>query len=412
MNSNGSQYLRRLYSDNAGSDGSQPGNTLIMKSDRVLYLLEKFREHTLNDAEWEELERWYQSLDLSQETSLRQSGDVLQAEEMLREFRERYLIPQAAPVKRLWSWRWVAAAMVTGLLFSAAYFLFPGKGSKSTVTATDPQQKRFGNDVNPGKHRAMLTLANGERVPLDSVHGLIPGHADIKASNRGGLLAYHTPNAASASEMVFNTVSTARGETYAVRLSDGTQVWLNSGSSIRFPVPFSKDERLVTITGEVYFEVAQDASRPFRVKKPNDDFTVNVLGTHFDVNTYDDEETLNVSLLEGSVRVNRGGHVALLKPGQQARLSGGNIKVMDDVDMERVTAWKDGLFYFKDADIREIMRQAARWYDIEVEYQGTPSTEGYNGRVSKDTKLSELLKVLELTNVRFIIEGKKITVIY
>jgi hypothetical protein len=294
------------------------------------------------------------------------------------------------------------------------YFFRNNIGSKNLadLTAKDSQMKRFRNDVEPGKHKATLILANGQQVVLDSTHGVIAGQNDIHVQNKGGLLSYDVRHTGSAANPEYNIVSTAKGETYSVRLSDGTMVWLNSGSSLRFPVVFSGRQRTVEISGEAYFEVTKDVNRPFRVKGLNDDFETEVLGTAFNVNSYSDEATLKVTLLEGSVRVRKKDQSVLLKSGQQARLTASSVTVENDVDTERVMAWKKGIFDFRNANIQEIMRQAARWYDIDVEYKGKPSAERYIGKVSMDTRLSELLKILELTDVRFIIYGKKITVIY
>jgi ferric-dicitrate binding protein FerR (iron transport regulator) len=190
-------------------------------------------------------------------------------------------------------------------------------------------------------------------------------------------------------------------------LSDGSKVWLNAGSSVRFPVAFTGNERKVSITGEAYFEVAHDARKPFIVKDINRNAEVQVFGTHFNVNAYDDEPTINVTLLEGSVKVNN----TMIKPGQQAQVGNG-VKVASNVDFDEVMAWKNGRFQFEGAGIEEVMRQVARWYDVEVIYENKPLNQHFRGGISREVEASKLFKMLEMTEaVHFRIEGKKVYVI-
>jgi transmembrane sensor len=383
-----------------------------MNSEHLLYLLERFRDHTISNTEQHELDDWYQSLDAFEKSFEEWITEHPEVEEAaILEFRNQYLqAPKPALVRTMKRWKWIAAAAaVIVLLVSATYFISLSTAAPK-LTAGDSREKRFMNDVEPGKHKALLTLANGKKVVLDQTNGIIAENDHIDILNQGGELRYGTGNSP-VDGLTYNTVATARGESYSIRLSDDTKVWLNSGSSIRFPALFPSNGRSVTITGEAYFEVAKDASRPFRVRRPNDDFETEVLGTQFNIKAYDDEDALRVTLLEGSVRVHKNNKEVLLIPGQQAQLTGTSVKVKDGIDMEQVMAWKNGLFYFRNTSIQEIMREAARWYDVDIEYQGKPSTDGFNGRLTRDTKLSELLKVLELNDVRFIVEGRKIRVV-
>jgi ferric-dicitrate binding protein FerR (iron transport regulator) len=192
-------------------------------------------------------------------------------------------------------------------------------------------------------------------------------------------------------------------------LSDGSKVWLNAGSSVRFPVAFTGNERKVSITGEAYFEVARDAYKPFIVKDINRNAEVQVLGTHFNVNTYDDEPVMKVTLLEGAVKVIKGISTRLLKPGQQAQV-GSDVKVITGIDTEEVMAWKNGRFQFKKASLQEVMRQVARWYDVEIVYEGKIIPQEFGGKMQRDLKLSEVLEGLAKSQVHFRIEKKKVVV--
>ncbi len=194
-------------------------------------------------------------------------------------------------------------------------------------------------------------------------------------------------------------------------LNDGSKVWLNAGSSITYPVAFVGDERKVTITGEAYFEVAKNAGMPFRVKI-NESTEIEVLGTHFNVNAYADEASINTTLVEGSVRVTANKKVQLLSPGQQAQVNANAINLIKDADVAQVLAWKDGLFSFKDADLPTVMRQLARWYDVEVQYEGAIPEKEFNGKIGKTLTLNQVLRVLTKTHVNYRIEnGNKITII-
>ena len=191
-------------------------------------------------------------------------------------------------------------------------------------------------------------------------------------------------------------------------LEDGTKVWLNAGSSLTYPVAFIGNERKVSITGEAYFEVAKNKFKPFTVSR--DKMQIEVLGTHFNVNTYGDEDFIKVTLLEGSVKVNNGNKSGLLKPGQQAKLNENIINVHSNVNVDQVMAWKNGYFSFDKASATEVMHEIARWYNIQVAYEGEMPTEQFGGELRRNSKLSSVLKILEKSGVNFRIEGRKVTV--
>lgn len=300
--------------------------------------------------------------------------------------------------------RYAAAALL--LIFmgiGAYYYLKPVK--KTAMLATR-------KDIAPGGNKAVLTLSNGRQIALNNVHnGNLAqqgGTAVHKTAN--GLVAYRTSpqprNPGPDAITDFNTVTTPRGGQYQVILPDGTKAWLNSLSSIHFPVAFTGRERNVETTGEVYFEVAKDKLKPFRVSTAGQ--TVTVLGTHFNIMAYPDETEIITTLLEGAVRIAKGGQNKILKPGEQA-LVNQNIKVAS-ADTEDAIAWKNGLTAFTDADLKTIMRKVSRWYDIDVEYQGQISDRTFTGAISRKSNLSALLKILALNHVQFSVKDKKLIV--
>jgi ferric-dicitrate binding protein FerR (iron transport regulator) len=264
--------------------------------------------------------------------------------------------------------------------------------------------------VVPGKDRAILTLADGSVIDLDSAGaGRLAQQGNTGIRIRSGKIIY-VPGKAGKAEIVYNTVATPRGGQYQVVLPDGTKAWLNATSSIKFPVAFAGNSRTVELSGEVYLEVARDPARPFIAKVK--DVEVEVLGTHFNVMAYGEEEKIATTLLEGSINVSKGGEKHSVAPGQQAVWKkDGDFHLNNDVDMEEVVAWKNGKFHFNNADIRTIMRQIARWYDVDVEYENVAAETRLGGVVSRKEDIRQLLDYFEMAGkVRFRVEGKKIIV--
>jgi ferric-dicitrate binding protein FerR (iron transport regulator) len=301
-----------------------------------------------------------------------------------------------------------AAASVIGLLLVSTFLLFNINASNGTVKAKVNEQ-RFKNDVLPGSDKATLTLADGSTVILDEAqNGTLAQQGSSKIIKVGGKLMYDPTNKNS-KEVVYNTISTPNGGQYQLELPDGSLVWLNATSSIHFPTSFGGKERRVEITGEAYFEVAKNRDMPFVVSVNGAE--VQVLGTHFNVNAYSDEDNVKTTLLEGSVKFVHGVNAEMLKPGQQSQLaSNGLIKVVNNVDVDGVVAWKNGMFDFENAGIETVMRQLSRWYDVEIEYKGK-TDDLFIAEMRRNIKLSDALKALELTGkVKFEIEGKKIMV--
>jgi len=275
------------------------------------------------------------------------------------------------------------------------------------------------NDVKPGQFKAKLTLADGSEVVLDSLsNNRLVQQGSTTVYTKNGRLIYQ-PKAEGKNEVLYNTLTTAKGQTYSMMLPDGSKVWLNAQSSIRYPVNFSGDVREVEMTGEVYFEVKPSIAYlanqkikklPFAVKASG--LRVEVLGTHFNINAYQDDESLRTTLLEGKVKVTKGSSLAVLDPGQQAiaKTDENTIKVVSNVDVDQAVAWKNGLFQFNQTDLKTVMRQIERWYDVQVVYSGAVPNDTYEGKIRMNSDLSQVLSALEKTQTHFKIEGKKIIV--
>ena len=307
------------------------------------------------------------------------------------------------PLKRI-----AIAASVIGLLLISVFLLNDKIGKKETAKV-ETNHQRFKDDVSPGGDKATLILADGSTIVLDETqNGTIAQQGNSKIIKLDGKLSYDPTNKNSR-EIVYNTISTPKGGQYQLELPDGSQVWLNATSSIHFPTSFTGTERRIEITGEAYFEIAKNPNMPFIVTVSNSE--VQVLGTHFNINAYNDEDNVKTTLLEGSVRFVNDGSINILKPGQQAQLTKeGTTKVVSDVNVDNVVAWKNGMFDFENASIETVMRQLSRWYDVEIEYKGK-TDDLFIAEMRRNIKLSDALKALELTGkVKFDIQDKKIIV--
>ena len=318
------------------------------------------------------------------------------------------------------SWvRYGAAALVVGLLGTAAYFLI-----SSPAHHVIAKEALAPADVSPGGNKAILTLANGSRIALDSAAtGILANQGNTTVVKQaGGGLAYQslgtsrnkylkgTPGLPATAAVLYNTLTVPRGGQYRLTLPDGSEVWLNAASSLRYPTAFTGGERRVEITGEAYFKIAIDASAPFIATAGG--MEVQVLGTQFDINAYEDEPFVRTTLVQGSVRVGGAGSHLTLAPGEQVRLAGGgSLRVIRDADVDAEIAWKEGQFTFEETGLREIMKQAARWYNVEVEYEGEVEDRTFTADVSRNRSLSALLKALEATSdLHFRIDGQKLIV--
>jgi len=311
--------------------------------------------------------------------------------------------------------RWMMAAAVV-LLLGVGVWLLAGRHASSGIASSPAIKEIKPIDVPaPNGNNAILTLADGSTVVLDSAKNgelVRQGDAQVSKSNAGRLIYNaigHMPSA-----IVYNTVSTRRGGQFQIVLPDGSKVWLNTVSSLRFPTAFTGTERVVELKGEAYFEVAKNAALPFVVHvgtREDKGMDVRVLGTQFDVMAYDNEAEIRTTLLEGAVNVIKGDKSKVLAPGQQAKLDKqGGLTLDANADVELATAWKNGFTSFRSADIRSIMRQVERWYDIDVVYEGNVPDRTFSGGISRDANLSDLIRLLEVSKIHFKVEGRKLIV--
>jgi transmembrane sensor len=305
-------------------------------------------------------------------------------------------------------YRYAAAAVLLIVAGFATYFLISRQSKPQTVSYNN---KPVATDVLPGSNGAVLTLANGQQLLLDSLgNGVVATQGKTNISVQNGQLVYDVQELGP--ELFYNTMTTPKGRQFQLQLPDGSKVWLNAASSITYPVAFIGKERLVKVTGEAYFEVAKNKEKPFIVDvdgKAN----VQALGTSFNINAYEDEPDVKTTLLEGKVKMwpLNNGQSAMLKPGEQVSLSQTSQLFQPiPVQTEEVMAWKNGRFEFNGNSIQSVMRQLSRWYDVDVVYEGRIPEDNFMGAIARQEKLSQVLKMLELTNViKFKIQKKTAT---
>lgn len=319
---------------------------------------------------------------------------------------------QFKPAARVVAWkrmaRWsVAAALLAGIVLLYRW----QQGSKEvTPEMVASGTAKFKNDVLPGSNKAVLQLANGQTMSLnDSSTNPITEEDGTKIAQQTGQLVYNNGAAdKGGEEMLFNTLSTPRAGQYQLTLPDGTKVWLNASSAIRFPLRFSSKERLVELTGEGYFEVAKN-SAPFRVMVNG--MEVAVLGTHFNITAYNG--VTKTTLTEGAVKIRLADKRSWqLAPGQQAVVKQDAVQVAY-ADVEKAIAWKEGVFYFKDDDFEDIMEQIARWYDLDIQIKGKIPGKRISGNINREARLSQVLEMLNfVSGATFSIDGKKVTAVF
>ncbi|RYU91591.1 FecR family protein [Mucilaginibacter terrigena] len=390
---------------------------------RLRYLFDRYYSKTATPQERDELFAAINAGASDEELSLliRQAWDDLKPDTRLFSTDKTSAIlknilgadENGKPVKKrgniiLWT-KIATAAIVLFFVGIGFHKLMRQQNTVQHITKTKP----ILHDAQPGGNKAVLTLANGKTIILDNAqNGTLAklGGTSIKKTANGQLI-YDVSALADANTVPsINTITTPRGGQYQVVLPDGTKVWLNSASSLSFPTRFTGTTRQVEITGEAYFEVTKNAAMPFRVK--TNKAQIEVLGTHFNVMAYDDESTMKTTLLEGAVNITAGTFSARLRPGQQAQIkASGQSKVVDDIDVDDETAWKNGIFQFREVHIDAILRQAARWYDVDVTYSGKIPDKVFTGRLSRNVKASVLLDILKYTGINLKIEGKKIIVL-
>ena len=308
------------------------------------------------------------------------------------------------------NWYKYAAAAIILIAFSVGFYFYTSVKEQHFV-----KDSYAGKDIAPGSNKAILTLADGSKISLtDAVDGQLATQSGIVITKAAdGQLVYTVNDAQSnnSGALAYNTITTPRGGQHIINLPDGTRVWLNSESSVKFPVSFTNlKERKVELIGEAYFEVSPNKSQPFSVR--SNEQIVKVFGTHFNVMAYSNERNMETTLLEGKVSVKSGAKETFIKPGQQVQLKAGEMNVLNNADVDAVVAWKNQVFQFDNTDIDKVLRQIERWYDVDVTYSGTRTDVSFTGVIPRNVNVSRILKALEQTcGLKFEIEGQKIKVI-
>ncbi len=394
-----------------------PYNDMDKAAYRTAYLIAGFIRNTLSEKEHDELDSWVNESDhnmklfedLTDETNITANlewMDKVQTEQSYQAMQEKGAFKATSP--KIYDRRiWLAAASVIVLLgvFFVYRYTASKPGSVEDIVTTDTTL------LKPGGNRATLTLADGKVIDLTYAKtGAIESDSGSHVNKTAeGELVYAKDSGVS-NTASFHTLSTPAGGQYQVTLPDGTKVWLNAASTIKYPPAFSGNERKVIITGEAYFEVAKNERKPFRVLMP-DSTAVIVTGTHFNINAYQNEKMQQVTLLEGSVTVSNAVNVTKLEPGTQASIKNKDITKEKVLDTEEITGWKDGLFVFHDAPIESIMMQLERWYDAKIIYQANIK-QLFNATILRKEPLAKVLKLLELNGyVHFKTENNTIYVL-
>jgi transmembrane sensor len=382
-----------------------------MKNKEARTLLEKYKSGALSAEEEAQLDSWYRQE--SKSKSRRVDKDAIQ--------RQLDAIWTGLPVNKkpgatIYIWiRSLVAAMIL-ISFSTGLYFYINNHNKTDLTYSINYPKQ---NIVPGRNKAILILSNGSKIDLDAAAtGTMVKQAGLTITKtQAGQLSYHVSDANSKKIQeapAYNTIETPRGGQYEINLSDGTKVWLNSASSLRYPTRFVSNERRVELTGEGYFEVAHNKISPFKVITGKQE--IEVLGTHFNVNAYTDENAVKTTLLEGSVKITvrptdqSKQQSDILKPGQQSSFNNKGL-VIENGDIENAVAWKNGYFNFNE-DIESIMRKLSRWYDIEVVYQIEKDPDLlFGGKIDRSKSINSVLNIIEATGkFHFKIEGRRVTV--
>ncbi|MBN9385879.1 MAG: FecR domain-containing protein [Chitinophagaceae bacterium] len=380
-----------------------------MDQEEYLKLAEKYMSGGCTPEEEALLKAYEDHIRLSDEDWDPAGGEPGEIYNELKSRLDNSVSRDVRPVRSVYFWMKIAAVL---LIFLGANVLI-----KKMVSVRPARQETFSKppvaSIVPGGNNAYLTLSDGVKIPLnDRQNGTVTTEQGINIDKtRDGLLVYHAGegNEATGSNH-YNTITTPAGGQYQVVLSDSTRVWLNAGSSLKFPVLFDQQSRQVEVTGEAYFEVSGDKKRPFIVK--TDKSEIVVLGTHFNVSAYQDDPVTTTTLLEGAVNVKHGAVSAILKPGQKSSVTADDPRItVEKADIQAAVAWKNGLFIFRDENIVSVMKKVARWYNVEVDYRGDVKNKSFGGTVSRFQNITEFLDILELAGeIQYKIEGRKVII--
>lgn len=371
-----------------------------MENKRAKQLIKKYLDGTCTAEEKAIVESWYLKESVNKESAT-DNTNFFDIESEIWNKLEKNKKPKKMGL--IW---YGAAAAVVALITIAVYF------SYNMANNDDHQFVKYKNEILPGSNKAILTLSDGSKIDLNnSDYGVLAKDAGVNIRKTAdGQLAYDIIAQSLSSEISYNTIETPKGGQYQVNLPDGTKVWLNALSSLKFPTAFSAKERIVEVTGEVYFEVASNKEKPFKVN--TDSQTIEVLGTHFNINSYSDEALVKTSLVEGSVKVSSFGKTIIMKPGDQAISNKvDNRLAVERTNVDDAIAWKNGYFQFNNENIESVMKKISRWYDVEIIYQKGFVNQQFVGTISKYEDVSKVLRMLELTGVvHFKQDGRRIVI--
>lgn len=401
-------------------------------SERIAGLILKYYREDLDDAEYQELMIWYNLSDENRQFFDRFSDSDLMKNKIkkLRQFHDTYKKPGwekilaaiavedptilSVPPRQIKWMRYLLAASLTGVLIAGAWIYVKHQSvSKTNI----PSQIASNNktDLAPGGNKAILTLAGGQQLILDQAQeGQLATQGATKITKlKKGILSYSINSdeapGKTKEEISYNTLTVPKGGIYQVVLPDHSTVYLNSASSLRYPTSFNPlNSRTVELSGEAFFDIKKDPARPFQVLVNG--VTVNVLGTSFNINAYPDEPTIGTTLLEGAVSVKAKGTSLTLKPGQQAQIKDQEVKCIQHADVEAAMAWKNGHFHFDQAPIQSVMRQLARWYDVEIFYKGNVTNHLFSGDIQRNLSFAQVADILS-DHVHFTVKKKVVTVV-
>ena len=398
-----------------------------MQSDQIERFLQKFNCGTYTEAEHLQFIDWLKTATMEEVEAIAEAYKILNEGNMVKTLPSNNLVEniekaldqyelgvqkKMRPGKLIQLhkyWKVAAAAVIIIFVLAGANFIFNIQFQQPIVKAATKHILK--NDAAPGGNKAILTLSNGAYIILDSAaNGMLIQQGNTKIMKLdSGQLAYNLSNE-KPGEVFYNIISTPRGGQYQIVLPDGSKVWLNAASSLKFRTTFVGVNREVELNGEAYFEVVKNNSMPFVVTVRQTKITV--LGTHFNINAYSDEKSINTTLLEGSVKFNAGLQEELLHPGQQSQFNTKTTELtVQPVDVNQVVAWKNGFFEFDKTDLVTIMRQISRWYNVDISYQNIDNKSLFGGGISKKLNLSEVLHLLETNGVHFKIEDKIVIVL-
>jgi len=376
-----------------------------MKQDKASELLEKYHNGTCNEQERAAVEAWYNFYGVNAESSLLTEDLDARKQMIWKKVQSDYKAPKVFKL----NFKQIVAAACLLIVSGFAIYFYNEKQSENKLA-----KGSYAQHILPGKQGATLTLANGKKIKLtEATKGELAMESGVTiAKGENGEVVYtvHERVATLQNKGKLNELSTAKGETYQIQLPDGTKVWLNAASSLKFPTAFVGAERNVELIGEAYFEVSKNKLKPFTVLAEGT--KVAVLGTHFNVMAYNNEKLVKTTLLEGAVQLSKGGSKVILKPGQEGKIGNQDTDFkVENVDATSAVAWKNGLFLLEDESLESIMRKIERWYDVEVVYKDVDKGLLFGGSVSRYDSVSEVLDKLELTGgLHFKIEGRRIIV--